>query len=99
MRQVSLRGFRTYRAKALADVPAGETTLLVGQNGPAFFLVPVFGDLVKEDREIRRAMALASLRESWRLAEEAGGVSDEEIDAEISEVLAARKASQRYFKF
>ena len=54
-------------------------------------LVPVFGDLVKEDREIRRAMALASLRESWRLAEEAGGMSDEEIDAEISEVRAARQ--------
>jgi antitoxin (DNA-binding transcriptional repressor) of toxin-antitoxin stability system len=91
MRQVSLREFRTRGAKALADVPAGETTLLVGQNGPAFFLVPVFGDLVKEDREIRRAMALASLRESWRLAEAAGGMSDEEIDAEISEVRAARQ--------
>lgn len=48
MRQVSLREFRTRGVKALKEVPAGETTLLVGQNGPAFFLVPVFGDVVKE---------------------------------------------------
>jgi antitoxin (DNA-binding transcriptional repressor) of toxin-antitoxin stability system len=92
MRHVSLREFRTRGAKALADVPPGETTLLVGQNGPAFFLVPVFGDVIKEDRELRRAMALASLREGWRLAEQAGGMSDEEIDAEIDEVRTARQS-------
>jgi antitoxin (DNA-binding transcriptional repressor) of toxin-antitoxin stability system len=91
MRQVSLREFRTRGAKALADVPQGETTLLVGQNGPAYFLVPVFGDVIKEDRELRRAMALASMREGWRLAEEVGGMSDEEIDAEIDAVRAARQ--------
>ncbi|HEY1160241.1 MAG TPA: prevent-host-death protein [Terracidiphilus sp.] len=91
MRQVSLRQFRTRGAKALVDVPIGETTLLVGQNGPAYFLVPVFGDVVKEDRELRRAMALASLREGWRLAGEVGGMSDEEIDAEIDEVRTARQ--------
>jgi antitoxin (DNA-binding transcriptional repressor) of toxin-antitoxin stability system len=91
MRQVSLREFRTRGVKALQDVPAGETTLLVGQNGPAFFLVPVFGDVVKEDRELRRAMALASLRESWRLAEASGAnlISDEEIDAEISRIRSS----------
>jgi antitoxin (DNA-binding transcriptional repressor) of toxin-antitoxin stability system len=91
MRHVSLREFRTRGAKALVDVPPGETTLLVGQNGPAYFLVPVFGDVVKEDRELRRAMAMASLRESWRLAEEAGGMSEEEIDAEIHAVRTARQ--------
>jgi len=91
MRQVSLREFRTRGVKALKEVPAGETTLLVGQNGPAFFLVPVFGDVVKEDRELRRAMALASLREGWRLAEEAGGMSDAEIDAEIDAVRSAQQ--------
>jgi len=91
MRHVSLREFRTRGAKALADVPPGETTLLVGQNGPAFFLVPVFSDVIKQDRELRRAMALASLRESWRLAEQAGGMSDEEIDAEINAVRTARQ--------
>jgi antitoxin (DNA-binding transcriptional repressor) of toxin-antitoxin stability system len=91
MRHVSLREFRTRGAKALVDVPPGETTLLVGQNGPAYFLVPVFGDVVKEDRELRRAMAMASLRESWRLAEEAGGMSEEEIDAEIHAVRTRRQ--------
>ncbi len=88
MRQVSLREFRTRGAKALVDVPRGETTLLVGQDGPAFFLVPVFGDVVKEDRDLRRAMALASLREGWRLAEASGTdqASEEEIEAEINRV-------------
>ena len=94
MRQVSLREFRTRGAKALADVPRGETTLLVGQNGPAYFLVPVFGDVIKEDRELRRAMARASLRESWRLAEESGAnlITEEEIEAEIA---AVRRSHER----
>ncbi|MGD0521151.1 MAG: prevent-host-death protein [Terracidiphilus sp.] len=93
MRQVSLREFRTRGAKALVDVPRGETTLLVGQNGPAYFLVPVFGDVVKEDRELRRAMALASMREGWRLAEASGAnlLSEEEIDAEIDAVRTAQQ--------
>jgi antitoxin (DNA-binding transcriptional repressor) of toxin-antitoxin stability system len=88
MRQISLREFRTRGVKALKEVPKGETTLLVGQNGPAFFLVPVFGDVVKEDRELRRAMALASLREGWRLAETSGRrlTSNEEIEAEIDRI-------------
>lgn len=88
MRQVSLREFRTRGVKALKDVPAGETTLLVGQDGPAFFLIPVFGDVVKEDRELRRAMALASLREGWRLAEASGAnqASAEDIEAEINRI-------------
>jgi antitoxin (DNA-binding transcriptional repressor) of toxin-antitoxin stability system len=91
MRHVSLREFRTRGVKALAEVPQGETTLLVGQKGPAYFLVPVFGDVIKQDRELRRAMALASLREGWRLAEAAGEISDEEIDEEISQVRASRR--------
>jgi antitoxin (DNA-binding transcriptional repressor) of toxin-antitoxin stability system len=88
MRQVSLREFRTRGVKALKDVPVGETALLVGQNGPAYFLVPVFGDVAKEDRELRRAMALANLREGWRLAEASGAnlASDEEIETEISRI-------------
>ena len=88
MRQVSLREFRTRGVKALKEVPVGETTLLVGQNGPAFFLVPVFGDVVKEDRELRRAMALASLREGWRLAEASGAsqASEADIEAEIDRI-------------
>jgi len=91
MRHVSLREFRTRGSKALREVPPGETTLLVGQNGPAYFLVPVLGDVIQEDRELRRAMALASLREGWRVAQEVGGMSDEEIDAEVNEVRTARQ--------
>jgi antitoxin (DNA-binding transcriptional repressor) of toxin-antitoxin stability system len=86
MRQVSLREFRTRGSKALEAVPRGETILLSGQKGPAYFLVPVEGDLALADRELRRAMAQASLRESWRQAEEAGitNISMEEIDREIA---------------
>ena len=92
MRQVSLREFRTRGSKALEAVPQGETVLLAGQKGPAYFLVPVLGDVAMEDRELRRAMAKASLRRSWRLAEESGQppMSDEEIDREVDQVRTAR---------
>lgn len=92
MRQVSLREFRTRGAKALKAVPAGETVLLAGQQGPAFFLVPVMGDVAAEDKELRRAMAKASLRRNWKLAEKLGGdqVSEAEIDREIKASRAAR---------
>lgn len=97
MRQIPLREFRTRGAKALEAVPKGESILLSGQNGPAYFLVPVVGDVAQEDREIRRAMAKASLRESWRLAEEAAlsEISDESIQGEIDQArstLDRRKA-------
>ena len=92
MRHISLREFRTRGAKALADVPAGETTLLVGQDGPAYFLVPVFGDVIEEDRELRRAMAMASLRQGWRIAREIGELSEAEIEAEIREHRAAKES-------
>lgn len=92
MRQVSLREFRTRGSKALESVPEGETVLLAGQQGPAFFLVPVLGDVVLEDRELRRAMAKASLRTSWRLAEESGEtpMNEEEMDREIALVRERR---------
>jgi hypothetical protein len=54
-------------------VPNGETVLLAGQKGPAYFLIPVLGDVILEDRELRRAMAKASLGKNWRLAEATGG--------------------------
>ena len=91
MRHVSLREFRTRGTKALEEVPPGETTLLVGQNGPAYFLAPVVGDVIQEDRELRRAMAKASLREGWLLADSAGEMSGEEIEQEIGEVRESRK--------
>ena len=92
MRQVSLREFRTRGSKALEAVPNGETVLLAGQKGPAYFLIPVLGDVILEDRELRRAMAKASLLKNWRLAETAGGdLSDEEIDQEINQVRVVRQ--------
>jgi antitoxin (DNA-binding transcriptional repressor) of toxin-antitoxin stability system len=96
MRHVSLREFRTRGVKALEDVPRGETTLLVGQSGPAYFLVPVVGDVILQDKELRRAMALASLREGWRLAEEAGTnlATEEEIEAEIDRIRRSREDEQ-----
>jgi antitoxin (DNA-binding transcriptional repressor) of toxin-antitoxin stability system len=90
MRQVSLREFRTRGAKALEAVPKGETVLLAGQQGPAYFLVPVVGDIAAQEREIRRATAKASLREYARRAE-AFPITDEEIEQEIA---AARRERQ-----
>jgi antitoxin (DNA-binding transcriptional repressor) of toxin-antitoxin stability system len=92
MRQVSLREFRTRGAKALESVPRGETVLLAGQNGPAYFLIPVVGDVIAEDRELRRAMAKADLRRSWRLADASEvKLSDKEIEEEIQQVRAVRQ--------
>ena len=50
--------------------------------------VPMRQASLNEDREVRRAMALASLREGWLRAEAAGfsNVSDDEIDAEIDRI-------------
>jgi antitoxin (DNA-binding transcriptional repressor) of toxin-antitoxin stability system len=93
MRQVSLREFRTRGAKALESVPQGETVLLSGQQGPAYFLVPVLGDVAAEDRELRRAMAKASLRANWMQTETTGldRMPEEEIDREIEQVRSERQ--------
>lgn len=93
MRQVSLREFRTRGAKALESVPQGETVLLSGQQGPAYFLVPVLGDVAAEDRELRRALARASLRAGWVHAEATGldAVSDAEIDQAVDQVRDGSK--------
>jgi hypothetical protein len=67
--------------------------LLSGQQGPAYFLVPVLGDVAMEDRELRRAMAKASLRESWVHAKASGldQMNDEEIEQEIKQVRRSHK--------
>ena len=92
MRQVSLREFRTRGSKALKAVPVGETVLLSGQGGTAYFLIPVLGDVIVEDRELRRAMAKASLRQTWRLAKAPGvSLSAQEIDKEIDQVRVVRQ--------
>lgn len=89
MRQVSLREFRTRGAKALEKVPRGETVLLAGQQGPAYFLVPVVGDIAAQDVDLRRAMARASLRHTAELAA-AFPITDEEIEQEIQAARAER---------
>jgi antitoxin (DNA-binding transcriptional repressor) of toxin-antitoxin stability system len=99
VRQVSLREFRTRGEKALASVPKGEVVLLSGQKGPVYYLLPVQGDLSIGDKELRRAMAMASLQESWRYSEQQGfdQVSDEEIADEVLRVRrqkAKRKSSR-----
>jgi antitoxin (DNA-binding transcriptional repressor) of toxin-antitoxin stability system len=93
MRQISLREFRTRGSQALKAVPPGETILLAGQQGPAYFLIPVLGDVAMEERELRRAMAKASLHESWLQARASGldQMNEEEIDKEIKGVRAASK--------
>ena len=94
MRQVSLREFSTRGVKALKAVPEGETVLLAGQKGPAYFLVPVLGDVALEDRELRRAMAKASLRRNLQLAEaSAVKLTDEEIEREIDQVRNVRQSA------
>lgn len=91
MRQVSLREFRTRGAKALEAVPRGETVLLSGQQGAAYFLVPVMGDISAQEQDLRRAMARASLRNSATAAA-AFPITDEEIEQEIQAVRAERAA-------
>jgi antitoxin (DNA-binding transcriptional repressor) of toxin-antitoxin stability system len=93
MRLVSLREFRTRGSKAIQSATErGETVLLSGRNGPEYFLVPVLGDITDQDRELRRAIARASLRQGWQIAKQAGAdkLTDEEIDAEIDAVRTAR---------
>ncbi len=93
MRQISLREFRTRGSQALKAVPQGETILLAGQQGPAYFLVPVLGDVAMEEQELRRAMAKASLHESWLHARASGldQLSEEEIAEEIKRVRKVPK--------
>ena len=92
MRLVSLQEFRTLGSKALEAVPDGETVLLTGQKGPAYFLIPVVGDVALEDRELRRVMAKVSLRENCRLVE---SDTDELTDcSDLSNLLSAPRLEE-----
>jgi antitoxin (DNA-binding transcriptional repressor) of toxin-antitoxin stability system len=92
VRQISLREFRTRGSKALKSAAPGETILLAGRNGPEYFLVPVLEDIATQDRELQRAIAKASLRKGWEIAETLGddAITDAEIEAEIDAVRTAR---------
>lgn len=94
MRQIPFRDFRLQGAKALGKVRPGEGVLLTGRQGPAYFLFPVQPEaLDAQEEELKTALALASLRESWRRAEETGlaSITMEEIDAEIATSRQGRK--------
>ena len=94
MRQISLREFRTRGAKALEKVPRGETVLLSGQNGPAYFLVPAIGDLAQMDEDLRTQIALADLRENQQWAKSMGydKLTMDEVDEIIREVRREMKS-------
>jgi antitoxin (DNA-binding transcriptional repressor) of toxin-antitoxin stability system len=93
MRLVSLREFRTRGAKALEKVPKGETVLLTGQKGPAYFLVPAMGDLAAQEDDIQGVIARASLRE-YATRAAAFPMTDEEIEEEIQAARAELRASE-----
>ena len=93
MRQVSLQEFGTRGAQALESMPKSETILVAGQDGPAYFLVPVIGDIIQQERDLQLALAKASLRENSRRVDESGTdlITDDEINAEISQIRADRR--------
>ena len=87
MRQISFRDFRLQGAKALGKLRPGEAVLLSSRQGPAYFLIPVEpGAMEAQEEELKTAMALAAMRESWRRSEAAGlaDMTMDEIDAEIA---------------
>ncbi len=93
MRQIALRDFRLQGAKALGKLRPGEAVVLASRQGPAYFLIPVEPDgMEAQEEELKTALALAAMRESWRRSEAAGlaDLTMAEIDAEIA---AARKGS------
>ena len=86
MRQVSLLDFQTRAIKVLGTVTPGEIILLANPSGPAYFLVPVQGDVAAEHKELRRAMAKISLQNNWLQTKQArtelsGAEIQEEIDS------------------
>ena len=91
MRQIAFRDFRLHGAKALGKLRPGEGVVLSGRQGPAYFLIPVEpGAMEAQEEELKTALALAAMRESWKRAEAAGlaDLTMDEIDAEIA---ASRK--------
>jgi PHD/YefM family antitoxin component YafN of YafNO toxin-antitoxin module len=87
MRQIAFRDFRLQGAKALGKLRPGEAVVLSNRQGPAYFLIPVEIEAMEaQEEELKTALALAAMRESWRRAE-AAGIADltmDEIDAEIA---------------
>jgi len=94
VRQISLREFRTRSLKALGPIKQGEIVLMSGEEGLAYFLVPVLGDVVMVHYELWRAMAKVSLRENWFHAK-ASGLDQMNEQAIHQEVKRARGVPKR----
>lgn len=93
MRQVAFRDFRLQGAKALGKLRPGDAVVLSGRQGPAYFLIPVEPESMEsQEEELKTAMALAAMRESWRRAE-AAGMADMTMDEIDAEIAASRKES------
>ena len=95
MRQVSIRDFRLKGSVALGKVQPGEAVILSGRGGLAYFLIPAQRDAMDlMEEELKTALAMSSLRESWRRAKAAGldQLSLEEINAEIQQARKERPA-------
>lgn len=98
MRQIALRDFRLQGAKALGKMRLGEGVILSGRQGPVYFLIPIDAEaMATQEEELKTAMALASMRESWRRAEAAGlaDMTMDEIDAEIATARKETAASRK----
>jgi PHD/YefM family antitoxin component YafN of YafNO toxin-antitoxin module len=94
MRQIPFRDFRLQGDKALGNIQPGEPVVLSGRQGPAYFLIPVDPECMDaQEEELKIAMALAAIRESWRRAKTAGlaDLSMEEIESEITASRRERK--------
>ncbi len=93
MRQVAFRDFRLQGAKALGKLRPGDAVILSGRQGPAYFLIPVEPESMEaQEEELKTAMALAAMRESWRRAE-AVGLADMTMDEIDAEIASSRKES------
>ena len=98
MRQVSLRDFRIQGSRALGKLEVNEVVVLTNRQGPAYFVIPVEADAMEaQEDELRTAMALAAMRESWKRAEVSGlsRMTMKEIDAEIDAYRAERKTGKK----
>ncbi len=94
MRQISFRDFRLQGAKALGKMQSGEAVVLSSRQGPVYFLIPVAPEAMEvQEEELKTAMALAAMRESWRRAE-AAGLADMTMDEIDAEIAASRKETK-----
>ena len=91
LREIQQKGERAIRT-------GDEPILLTTRKGPVGIFVPVTSESVSYmERDLRKMMALQSLRETWHLARETGldRLSRAEIDREIGFVRKKRAVNSR----